>query len=248
VKSEFWPVEEVDERGYGMAVFNTEEIRYPIITIISENGIQGILDKGRRNARFMGLHRCMGLGNSRCMDYLVTDNDVKEPTKSPVVGHSCGWENALWQALKTRAFALVNSNHVGLWRAALSRRQYGETIARINRVFSALVLPKPPELQRKRRRLPVDMHMLVALIAPRAVNVRRLMKTCGQIPEASIFRVPWRPGFINFCKRNKLSRNEAPLNKQFASGKMAYHVVEGPHDMTLKDWTRYMDFADVIFK
>ena len=39
-----------------------------------------------------------------------------------------------------------------------------------------------------------------------------------------------------------------PLNKQVMSGKVAYHIRDGAHNMLLKDWNWFMDLADVVLR
>lgn len=36
------------------------------------------------------------------------------------------------------------------------------------------------------------------------------------------------------------------INTPSLSGKVAYHVREGAHNLTLKDWNFFMDFADEV--
>ena len=67
---------------------------------------------------------------------------------------------------------MVVSNESGEGGAALSRRNFGETLARITEVVSALVRARTTRGSRGREAaLPVDQHMLLALAAPRALYV-----------------------------------------------------------------------------
>jgi len=247
VKSEFWPVEEVIARGYGTAVYNTEEVD-PDYHDHFRNGIQSILDKGKRDAGSWGSIAAWAWGASRCMDYLVTDKDVN-PEKVAVVGHSAGGKTALWAGAEDVRFALVISNQSGCGGAALSRRRYGETIARINRVFPHWFCTNHLKYSDNEDALPVDKHMLIALIAPRAVYVSSADEDLWADPRGeylSLYHAT--PVYQLFMKKTDFPVTMPPLNTQFVSGEMAYHIVEGPHNMTLKDWNHYMDFANMVFK
>lgn len=247
VKSEFWPVEEVITRGYGIAVFNTEEID-PDHHDYFRNGIHGILDRGKRDTGSWGSIAAWAWGASRCMDYLLTDKDVN-PERVAVVGHSVGGKTALWAGAEDQRFALVISNQSGCGGAAVFRRRYGETITRINRVFPHWFCTNFLDYSGNENALPIDMHMLIALIAPRAVYVSSADEDLWADPRGeylSLYHAV--PVYQLFATEKELPEEMPSLNKQVASGKMAYHIVEGPHDMTLKDWFRYMDFADMIFK
>jgi hypothetical protein len=45
-----------------------------------------------------------------------------------------------------------------------------------------------------------------------------------------------------------LPADKPALNKPIRSGQVAYHIRDGVHDLTIKDWILYMDFADTVFK
>ena len=39
-----------------------------------------------------------------------------------------------------------------------------------------------------------------------------------------------------------------PMNTPVISDKVAYHVRDGEHNLLLKDWNFFMDFADITLK
>jgi hypothetical protein len=49
----------------------------------------------------------------------------------------------------------------------------------------------------------------------------------------------------------KFSNNEETmpsLNTQVISGKVGFHIRDGAHNLLLKDWKWFMDFAEVVIK
>lgn len=247
VRSEFWPAEEVIARGYGIAVFYNADID-PDNHDGFQNGIHGVLDRGVREDDSWGTIAAWAWGASRCMDYFETDNDI-DPLKVAVVGHSRGGKTALWAGAEDKRFAMVISNESGCGGAALARRRYGETLAVINRAFPHWFCSNYKKWADNEDAMPVDMHMLIALIAPRAVYVASASDDLWADPRGSYLSLYHAvPAFRLLGTGSRLPESMPPLNKPVFSRKMAYHVREGAHNMLLKDWNWFMDFGDRILK
>ncbi len=246
VKSEFWPAEQVIERGYAIAVFYNADVD-PDNYDEFKNGIHGILDRERQPDSW-GTIAAWAWGASRCMDYFVTDKDI-DNKKVAVVGHSRGGKTALWAGAEDQRFALVVSNESGCGGAALARRKYGETIARINASFPHWFCTNYRKYDNNENALPVDMHMLMALIAPRAVYVTSAAEDLWADPRGSYLSLCNSIPVFQLLKTKSSLPPEMPaLNRPVISGKTGYHIRDGAHNMLLKDWKWFMDFADVAMK
>jgi hypothetical protein len=247
VKSEFWPVEEAIERGYGMAVFYNSDVD-PDNFDDFKNGIHALLDKNPRPDNAWGTIAAWAWGASRCMDYLVTDKDIAAG-KVAVVGHSRGGKTALWAGAEDTRFAMVISNESGCGGAALSRRRFGETVERINTAFPHWFCSNYKKYNNNENALPVDMHMLLALSAPRALYVDCASDDLWGDPRGSYLALYNAVPVYKLLKMNSdIPELMPPLNKQVISGKVAFHIRDGVHNMLLKDWNWFMDFADVVLK
>lgn len=109
-------------------------------------------------------------GMSRMLDYLAEDVNI-DASKVIAIGHSRLGKAALWAAAQDARFAAAISNNSGAVGAALSRRQFGETLKIITALFPRWFTPKLNDYVDQVDRLPVDQHQLVALLAPRPVYV-----------------------------------------------------------------------------
>jgi pimeloyl-ACP methyl ester carboxylesterase len=247
VKSEFWPVEEAIARGYGMAVFSNADVD-PDNFDDFKNGIHALLDKNPRPADAWGTIAAWAWGASRCMDYLITDKDIAG-NKVAVVGHSRGGKTALWAGAEDARFAMVISNESGCGGAALARRRFGETIAQINTSFPHWFCSNYTKYNNNEDALPLDMHMLLAAIAPRALYVDCASEDLWGDPRGSYLSLYNAvPVFKLLGINSDIPEAMPPLNKQVISGNVAYHIRDGAHNMLLKDWNLFMDFADVVLK
>ena len=246
VKSEFWPAEEVIARGYAIAAFDNAEVD-PDKDDGFKDGIHGLLDTNR-SAESWGTLAAWAWGASRCLDYLVTDKNIA-PDKIAVVGHSRGAKTALWAGATDQRFAMVACNEAGCGGSSLNRRRYGETIYQINRSFPHWFCTNFKKYNGKEDSLPVDMHMLMALIAPRPLYIAsaeqdlwgdprgQYLALCAAVPAYNLFGI-----------KSVLPAGMPAVNTPVVRGNVAYHVRDGKHNLLLKDWNFFMDFADKTLK
>lgn len=246
-KSEFWPAEEIISRGYAIAAFNNSDVD-PDIHDEFKNGIHGLLDRGQRDGESWGTIAAWAWGASRCMDYLVTDKSI-DAGKVAVVGHSRGGKTALWAGAEDTRFAMVVSNESGCGGAALARRRYGETVAVINKAFPHWFCSNFSKFNDNEDDMPFDMHMLLALTAPRALYIACAGDDLWGDPKGSYLALYNAvPVFNLLGKTSGMPESLPPMNTQVTYGNLAYHVRDGGHNMLVKDWNMFMDFADKVLK
>jgi hypothetical protein len=247
VKSEFWPAEEVIARGYAIAAFNNSDVD-PDNFDNFKNGIHGVLDIDPRPDDAWGSIAAWAWGASRCMDYLEMDKNI-DAYKVAVVGHSRGGKTALWAGAEDPRFAIVVSNESGCGGAALARRRFGETVGIINTKFPHWFCTNYKQYNDNEDALPVDMHMLLTLTAPRALYVACASDDLWGDPRGSYLSLYHATSvFKLYGYPTAIPEATPPLNKQVMSGQVAFHIRDGEHNMLLKDWNFFMDFADVVLK
>ena len=112
-----------------------------------------------------------GWGLSRAMDYLETDKGV-DAKRVAIYGVSRLGKTVMWAGARDTRFAMVIASCSGEGGAALSRRDYGETIAHLiapTRYPYQFCANYARSMRRHVDQMPVDANMLVALMAPRPV-------------------------------------------------------------------------------
>lgn len=246
-KSEFWPVEEAIARGYGMAAFHNADVD-PDKYDGFKDGIHGVLDVEPRRDDSWGTIAAWAWGASRCMDYLVTDKRI-DKNKIAVVGHSRGGKTALWAGATDQRFSMVIPNESGCGGSTLARRRYGETVAVINKGFPHWFCLNYRKFNDNENAMPFDMHMLMALIAPRALYVAAADEDLWGDPKGSYLSLYHSlPVYRLYNKKISLDNRVPPLLEQVISGKVGFHIRPGEHNLNLVDWSFFMDFADEVWK
>ena len=96
--------------------------------------------------------------------------------------------------------------------------------------------------------MPVDHHMLMALIAPRAVYVASAAGDQWADPRGEMLSLYHAGPVFELLGRKGLPSNQLPELDTPVHADVGYHIRTGKHDVTDFDWAQYLKFADLHLK
>jgi hypothetical protein len=98
-------------------------------------------------------------------------------------------------------------------------------------------------------KLPVDQHMLIGLIAPRAVYVATAAEDLWSDPKGQYLSLKEaQPVYRLYGFETNLPEEMPEVNRQVIRPAMGYHKREGKHNLTPYDWQQFIHFANNWFK
>jgi hypothetical protein len=238
-----WPLKEILSRGYGVATAWYWDIE-PDRADGWQTGIRTRLAEALQIEPYeWSAIGAWAWGLEKMADYLQTDKSV-DFRRLIVIGHSRLGKAAVWAGASYPAFAMVVSNESGEGGAALSKRDYGETIGIINAKFPWWFAPAYKQYGNNTAALPLDQHMLLSLVAPRPLYVASAEGDQWSDPKGEFFSAVRAGSVYRFFKEKGVGVDSMPLAGHPVGDFIRYHIRTGKHDITLYDWQQYMDFAD----
>jgi hypothetical protein len=187
-------------------------------------------------------------GLSRALDYLETDKGV-DAKKVAVTGVSRLGKTVIWAGAHDPRFAMVIASCGGEGGAALSRRNYGETIAHLVEPtrFPYQFAANYQKFAGHADQLPVDAHMLVALMAPRPVLLQTGNTDKWSDPKGEFLSaVAAEPVYKLFGKRG-LETDQMPRAGEPILHDIGYLMHDGGHGTVPSDWDVYLRFMKMHF-
>ena len=161
---------------------------------------------------------------------------------------SRGGKTALWCGATDKRIALTISSCSGCTGAAITRGKEGEHVKNIN--GTDWFCQNYQHYNDAEEFLPVDQHMLLAMMAPRAVYVSSAQLDSWADPSSEFLSCRMAgEAFELLGKKGLVTEDEEPvLDKMYHEGRIGYHMHGGPHRLLPDDWIHYMDYADKLFQ
>ncbi len=244
--SDMGPAPEILSRGYAYAV-----VRYTEIQADTKDGYTGgviglALAPGQEKPApdEWGTIAAWTWGLSRIMDYLETEPTV-DAQRVALVGHSRLGKTALWSGASDPRYALIYASQSGEMGAALSRRDFGETVDDMAANYGYQFAGNLQKYPGRWNEMPHEGHLLISLSAPRPVFISAANGDMWSDPHGQFLAVVAAGPVWRLLGKPDLGTTERPaLDVPVSGGTLAFLENKGPHIISPLDWRTFLDFAD----
>jgi hypothetical protein len=245
-----WPLQLIIEKGFGVATFYYGDVEadHPDGW---KDGIRGVLSLYEESTQFngedWGAIAAWSWGLCRVLDYLIA-NPAVDKEKVSVIGHSRLGKAALWAGALDERFAMVISNNSGAGGISLARRNFGESIQSINENFPHWFCGNYKRYNYSAETLPVDMHELASLIAPRPLYIASAQEDLWADPKGEFLAGKYAEPVYALFGKSGLGVAEWPPVNHPVGEYIGYHIRTGKHDVTTYDWQQFLRFTSRHFR
>lgn len=214
-----------------------------------QNGVHAMFPEHRPSAEHperWGTIAAWSWGLSRLLDCIEQKVKGVDAKRVAVIGHSRLGKTSLWAGATDERFAAVISNDSGCGGAALSRREIGETVWRINNSFPHWFCGNFKQYSNNEAKLPFDQHQLLALAAPRPLYVASASEDLWADPKGEFLATKYAGELYQQLGGQPLALSEFPAPNTASVGQVSYHLREGKHDIIAWDWKHYVEFIKLL--
>jgi hypothetical protein len=240
-----WKIADTIARGYGIAFIDYNDFE-PDLPHGAGFDFGVRKNFSRPNEAGWGAIGAWAWGASGVLDYLATDKQV-DSQRVILFGHSRLGKTALWAGAQDPRFAAVIANCSGEMGAAISRRDYGETVDDVTKHFPYWMAVNFQKYAHHWNELPVDAHFLISLIAPRPLFLNTGSEDRWGDPNGEFLAArAATPVYELFGKIGITETNFPPLDHALLHD-IGFNCHTGKHDVLPSDWDKFLDFADAHF-
>jgi len=240
VQSNRWPVEQILSQGWGIATAYYGDICPDDASLYAERLSRW--PAAADLAHKPGAISLWAWGMSRIMDALEQIPEV-DAKRVFLTGHSRLGKTALWGGALDERFSGAFSNDSGCGGASLFQRNFGESIMSMADQFPHWFTPAFYTFANENPRLPVDQHMLLALMAPRPLLVGSAREDLWADPKGEFLATRAASDLYRKLGCPATFPNEMPECNQRVGDRIGYHISPGKHDITPIEWGVLLDFV-----
>ncbi|MEM8634217.1 MAG: alpha/beta hydrolase [Pseudomonadota bacterium] len=236
------PLEDYLDRGYAFANFYAGEI-VPDRSDAGRAALQRF-PAGADGRRPTGAVAAWAAGYFAAIDALDADERI-DADKTAVIGHSRHGKSALVAGAWDERIELIISHQSGTGGASLNREKPGETVEQITNRYPHWFDPTYAEFADELSEMPVDQHMLLALIAPRRVLLGNGRRDVWSDPNGA-FRAALgaNPAWQAFGRSGLTQPGMRDFDPE---ADIAFHIRPGGHGIIRSDIDAFLAFLDASF-
>lgn len=243
-RSARWPIAEIVARGYALAAFHESDVDPDDARDRNHSdGVHPHFQVDAPEDAQWGTLAAWAYGVTRVVDYLQGAPGI-DPARIASVGHSRRGKVALLAAALDERIALAIPHQSGTGGATLSRSDLGESVLSINTIFPHWFDRNFRAFGNNEVSLPVDQHLLIALVAPRAVFVTNGDDDDWADPPGALRAVEAAAPVWRFLTGEDALVHDAE-GRPTMDGRLSWASRPGGHDLLPSDWQLFMDFADL---
>jgi hypothetical protein len=233
------------DAGFGVATFYYGDID-PDDPAGFSNGIRARYLKPGQTERApddWGSVAAWAWGMSRVEDYFETDKSI-DAKRVAIHGISRLGKTVMWAGAHDQRFAAVIASCSGEGGAALSHRNYGETIAHLTAPtrFPYQFAANYAKYAGFPDTAPMDANLLIALIAPRPLLLQTGSSDYWSDPKGEFLAAVAAGKVYRLLGKEDLGTDVWPGPKQPIFHDLSYYMHEGGHGMVSSDWDIYIEF------
>ena len=239
------------DAGIGVATFNYAELDPDTLTGFTHGIRAKYLKAGQtdRAPEDWGSISAWAWGMSRVEDYFETDKQV-DAKRVAIHGVSRLGKTVTWAGAYDQRFVAVIASCGGEGGAALSHRDYGETVAHLTAPsrYPYQFAANYAKYGGFPDSAPFDAHMLVALIAPRPVLLQTGSTDNWSDPKGEFLAAVAAGPVYKLLGKQDLGTDVWPAAKTplFSNG-LNYYMHDGGHGMVATDYDIYVQFLKAQF-
>lgn len=182
-------------------------------------------------------------GLSRALDYLETDKQV-DAKRVALTGISRLGKTVLWTGAHDPRFAMIIASCSGEGGAALSRRNYGETIAHLTAPtrYPYQFAANYSKYAQNPKDSPIDAHMLISLIAPRPLLLQTGNTDKWSDPKGEYLSALAAAPVYKLFHKTTPEATEVPPAGTPVMTTLGYYMHAGGHGTIPSDWDIFLQF------
>ncbi|WP_260740134.1 glucuronyl esterase domain-containing protein [Tunturiibacter lichenicola] len=182
-------------------------------------------------------------GMSRVEDYFETDKSI-DAKRVAIHGISRLGKTVMWAGAHDQRFAAVIESCSGEGGAALSHRDYGETIAHLTAPsrYPYQFAANYAKYGGFPDKAPMDANLLIALIAPRPLLLQTGNTDYWSDPKGEFLAAVAAGPVYKLLGKEDLGTDIWPSAKQPIFHDLSYCMHDGGHGMVPSDWQIYIEF------